>query len=101
MRSNKVKKTVTVNGDNFTDFESFYQEIDRVCTKGLKWKIGHNLNAFNDLMRGGFGVYEYEEPINLIWIIFERSRKLIGAEYVGWLVEIIKKHDHIQFSTIE
>lgn len=52
-------------------------------------------------MRGGFGVYEYEEPINLIWINFERSRKLMGAEHVGWLVEIIKKHDHIQFSTIE
>lgn len=101
MNSNEVKKTITIDGCNFVDFESFYQEIDRVCTRGLKWKTGHNLNAFNDLLRGGFGVYEYEEPINLVWINFERSRELMGAEHVGWLVEVINKHDHIQFSTVD
>ena len=66
-----ANKIININGDNFSDLEEFYQEIDRVCTKGLKWKTGHNLNAFNDLLRGGFGVHEYEEPISLIWINFE------------------------------
>ncbi len=36
--------------------EGFYDEIDRVLTKDLDWKTGHNLNALNDLLRGGFGV---------------------------------------------
>jgi RNAse (barnase) inhibitor barstar len=51
-----------------------------VCTRGLTWKTGHNLNAFNDLLRGGFGVYDYEEPFNLVWINFERSKQLMGEE---------------------
>lgn len=101
MNDGEFKKTVTINGDNFSDFETFYQEIDRVCTRGLTYKTGHNLNAFNDLMRGGFGVYEYEEPINLVWINFERSKLSMGLEHIGWLIEIISRHDHIQFSTVD
>ena len=60
-------QTITINGDNFSDLESFYDEIDRVLTKDLDWETVHNLDAFNDLLRGGFGVYEYEEPIKLTW----------------------------------
>ena len=95
------KKTVTINGDNISDLETFYQEIDRVCTRGLIWKTGHNLNAFNDLLRGDFGVHEYEEPINLIWINFESSKHLMDPEQMGWLIEIISKHEHIDFNTID
>jgi RNAse (barnase) inhibitor barstar len=101
MNSKDIKKTVTINGDNFVDFESFYNEIDRVCTHGLKWRTGHNLNAFNDLLKGGFGVYEYEEPINLVWINFERSIELMGPEHIGWIVDIINEHKHIHFSKID
>jgi len=61
------RPTLVINGNNFLNLESFYVEIDNVLTKGLTWNTGHNLDAFNDLLRGGFGVFEYEEPIVLIW----------------------------------
>ena len=92
-----MKKTVVINGDNLTDLESFYTEIDRVCTNGLNWKTGHNLNALNDILRGGFGVYEYEEPIVLKWINFEKSKIALGKEQVLWVLEIISEHKHIEF----
>jgi RNAse (barnase) inhibitor barstar len=47
------KQIITINGDNFSDIETFYDEIDRILTIDLDWKTGHNLNAFNDLLRGG------------------------------------------------
>jgi hypothetical protein len=47
---------IYINGNNFSGMEGFYDEIDRVLTKDLDWKTGHNLNALNDLLRGGFGV---------------------------------------------
>ncbi|MBL7837984.1 barstar family protein [Flavobacterium filum] len=74
------KQTITINGDNFSDLESFYDEIDRVLTKDLDWQTGHNLDAFNDMLRGGFGVYEYEEPIRLIWGNFSKSKSDLGLE---------------------
>ena len=97
----KFRKTVTIDGSRFYDVNSFYDEMGRIFTKDLRWKSGHNLNAFDDLLRGGFGVFEYEEPINLIWIHFQRSRQLLGEEFIGWLMSIVRKHEHIQFSTLD
>lgn len=93
------KQTIIIHGDNVSDLESFYDEIDRVLTKKLDWETGHNLNAFNDLLRGGFGVYEYEEPVKIIWTNFPESREALGNETTDILLEIINDHEHIEFET--
>ena len=95
------KKTVTINGDNFRDLDTSYDGIDNVLTKDLEWQTGHNLNAFNDLLSGGFGVYEYEEPIKLVWTNFSNSRKTLGQEVLDTLVEIIADHDHIELTIVD
>lgn len=91
------RKLLTIQGDNFSDMESFYHEIDRVFTKNLSWKTGHNLDAFNDILAGGFGVYEYGEPVKIIWSKFLESKKRLGDETVEDLLQIIKSHPHIDF----
>lgn len=93
------KQTLLINGDNFSDLEGFHNEIDRVLTKDLDWETGHNLNAFNDLLRGGFGVYEYEEPVKIIWTNFSGSKLRLGEELTNTLLEIIQEHEHIEFET--
>lgn len=95
------KQTITINGNNFSDLETFYDEIDNVLTKNLDWQTGHNLDAFNDLLRGGFGVYDYGEPVKLNWTHFSHSTKTLGQELIDMLVEIITDHDHIEFTTID
>lgn len=72
------KQTILINGNNFSDLESFYDEIDRVLTKDLDWDTGHNLDAFSELLLGGFGVYEYKEPIKLIWKNSLKSKTDLG-----------------------
>ena len=91
-----TNQTLIINGNNFNSLESFYDEIDRVLTKGLDWKTGHNLNAFNDLLRGGFGVHDYEEPITIIWKNSNKSKTdmLFEANF-DIVVEIIHSHEHI------
>jgi RNAse (barnase) inhibitor barstar len=93
-------QTIIINGNNFTDLHSFYDEIDRVLTNGLDWVTGHNLDAFNDLLRGGFGVYEYGEPVRIVWTNFSKSRQDLGKALTDILLEIIGGHEHIEF-TIE
>jgi RNAse (barnase) inhibitor barstar len=97
-----TKKTIILNGDNFSTLQGFYTEIDNILTEGLDWKTGHNLDAFNDLLRGGFGLYEYEEPIKLIWLNSDKSKSDLntlknGQAIYQILVEIIKEHEHIEF----
>lgn len=74
------KRSIIINADNFSDLETFYDEIDRVLTKDIDWETGHNLNAFNDLLRGGFGKFEYEEPITLTWKNISKSKTDLGFE---------------------
>ncbi len=68
-----MRREFIIDGKNFYDIEGFYCEIDKLLAKDLTWKTGHNLDAFNDLLRGGFGVHEYNEPILLIWKNYKKS----------------------------
>lgn len=82
-------KEFILDGNNFNDMESFYNEIDKLLTKDLDWKTGHNLNALNDLLCGGFGVHEYEEPIRIKWINYKKSKKDLGDEIILNILEIM------------
>jgi RNAse (barnase) inhibitor barstar len=118
------KKTVIINGDNFSNLEGFYDEIDCVLTNNLDWQTGHNLDAFNDLLRGGFGVHDYGEPIKLIWKNISKSKLDLGfVETKKWyeskifddklkmiteqdgqtlfkiILEIISNQENIEFQT--
>ncbi|SHJ15252.1 barstar family protein [Propionispora hippei] len=68
------KKKVIIDGTQFHNIEGFRDEINKVLTKRLTWRTEYNLDAFNDFLRGGFGVHEYGEPIVIIWENAEKSR---------------------------
>jgi RNAse (barnase) inhibitor barstar len=72
--------TIVLDGNQFHDLPSFYDEVERTMTKDLGWDFGRNLDAFNDVLRGGFGVYDYEEPVRLIWRHSYKSRADLGWE---------------------
>lgn len=45
-----------IDGRDFANLEEFYDVISRVLIPETYW--GHNLDAFNDILRGGFGTSE-------------------------------------------
>ena len=87
-------KEIIIDGKNFNNLEGFYNEIDKKLTKNLKWKTGHNLNAFNDLLRGGFGVHEYGEPLLIRWINFSKSKNELGKALIDTIINIIIHKDN-------
>lgn len=75
-----------IDGDNFTTLQGFYDEISRVLIPGAEW--GHNLDAFNDILRGGFGTPE--GGFVLRWENSALSRQRLGyAKTIKWLEERI------------
>ena len=50
-----MRKEFIIDGRRFSTMRGFYDEVEHVFTCGLYWRIGQNLNAFNDVLRGGFG----------------------------------------------
>ena len=87
-------RTIIIDGNNFSDMEGFYCEIDRLLTKDLTWKTGHNLYAFRDLLRGGFGVHEYGEPLLIKWLHYDKSRNDLGDSATLAIIDSILDHDN-------
>lgn len=73
-----MKKQISIDGNLIHDIPSFFEEINRVFMQSENWKIGASLDAFNDLLYGGFGLIKNAEPIDLIWINLEASRQALG-----------------------
>lgn len=85
---------IIIDGNNFSDLEGFYDEMDRLLTKGLDRETGHNFDAFNDLLRGGFGVHKYGQPLKIKWMNYSKSKKDLGEETILLLLEIILDCDN-------
>lgn len=47
------KRSYEIDGSRFSTLEGFFEEISSVLIPGTDW--GKNLDAFNDILRGGFG----------------------------------------------
>lgn len=77
-----ARPIIVLDGSRFADFEGFQTEVSRQLVSGANW-VG-NLDAFNDLLRGGFGT----PPGGFIlrWVDSARSRAALGyPETVRWL----------------
>jgi RNAse (barnase) inhibitor barstar len=69
-----VKRTYSIDGENFSTLDGFYEEISSVVIPGVEW--GKNLDAFNDILRGGFGTPE--DGFVLAWLNSDLSRERLG-----------------------
>ncbi len=85
--------SLTIDGTRFGDLNSFYKHMDELLTDGTM-RVGHNLDAFNDLLRGGFGVFDYGEQVDIYWDSFEQSRETLGDGLLLTILEIILRADN-------
>ena len=87
-----MKKEIIIDGNSFRSLSGFYDEVEGKMTKGLDWKIGRNLDAYNDVLRGGFGVHSYEEPVKIRWVNSENSKKALGPKAtVKYLEQVLQR----------
>lgn len=85
----QMRRIFVIDGERFETLDGFYTEIVRIFTDRLDWTPGHNLDAFNDLLRGGFGMHEYGEPIHIIWRSMAKSRQCLGGQNVNRILSVI------------
>jgi RNAse (barnase) inhibitor barstar len=69
-----TNQTLVIDGAAFSTLEEFYDEFTSKVIPGADW--GHNLDAFNDVLRGGFGTPS--GGFRLLWRNAELSRLLLG-----------------------
>jgi RNAse (barnase) inhibitor barstar len=83
-----TKSVFEINGSAFETLDGFFDEIGTNVLHGADW--GRNLDAFNDVLRGGFGTPD--EGFVLRWLHSERSRKALGyPATVRYLEEKVRR----------
>lgn len=73
------RKSAVINGSYFSDLSGFYEEVSQVLMKEANWKVG-TLDGFDDILYGGFGVFENTDEIEIIWKDSEKSKEDLGLE---------------------
>jgi len=75
--------TLTIDGNNFSDFEGFVREFNpAVFGDDRTWMGG--FGALNDLLRGGYGTPE--GPYIIEWLNAHKSREDLGKDAtLKWL----------------
>ena len=68
-----------INGGHFSDLEGFYEEISTVFMKDTDWKVG-TLDGFDDILYGGFGVFENKEKLEIVWKESQKSKEDLGFD---------------------
>ncbi len=72
-----MKKTCIIDGARFRSLDGFFREVSREIIPGYEW--GRNLNAFNDILRGGFGTPD--EGFIIVWKNSDLSRQRLGIGF--------------------
>jgi len=87
-------KSFIIDGNNFSDLNGFYDEIERVICPGFAF--GRNLDALNDAFVGGLSEdgIELNEPASIEWVKSANSEEQLGSEQFDQIVEIIKGQGH-------
>ena len=67
-------REIVIDGSRVKSLETFFDEFSRVALDGRSW--GRNLDAFNDVLRGGFGTPE--GGFTLRWQNSAASRETLG-----------------------
>lgn len=70
---------IVIHGGHFSSLEGFYEEVSNVLMKNTDWKIG-TLDGFDDILYGGFGVFENNEPIEIVWKESQKSGEDLGIK---------------------
>jgi len=70
------KREYQIDGNLFSDLQGFFDQISEHLIPGAEW--GRNLDAFNDILRGGFGTPD--EGFVLVWMNSAESKKRLGYD---------------------
>nr|WP_246184907.1 NTP transferase domain-containing protein [Paracoccus aestuariivivens] len=79
--------TLTIDGGSFDGIDGFYEEINRVFMANEDWRLGHSLDALDDMLYGGYGALNGAMSVGIHWKNIGKSRQDLGVGTTrNWLL---------------
>lgn len=98
MRGAIMNKVFIIDGDKFSNFKGFCKEFSDIVLSG-KYDWHGSLDAFNDILFGGFGDIEDEEQYTIIWRNSAKSKIDLG--YSETIAKLNEKLNNCHQSNVE
>ncbi|MCT1531304.1 barstar family protein [Sphingobacterium daejeonense] len=76
-----MKKEFVIDGNRIKDKSSLYEEINRQFMQEESWQLAESLDAFDDLLYGGFGAIKEKEEIKIVWLNFDSNKEAFGLDF--------------------
>jgi Barstar (barnase inhibitor). len=89
--------TYIINGTKFKSKKGFYKYVEELFTENLNWKIGSNLDAFDDILDGGFGKHDLGDKIIVKWLNYKKSEERLESKFLEYVVEILTDKESVTF----
>ena len=91
------RRAYYLDGSKMKTKDEFFDEVQRIFCPAFK-HFERNLDAFDEILRGGFGIFGRNEPIVLYFKNHVIAKKHLGEDFYNKILGIIRKHDHIILS---
>lgn len=88
-------KTYYLDGSRMTDKNAFYDEVFSEMTGDVDFTPGRNMDAFADIVRGGFGKHGVGEPVAVVWLNFAKAEESLGENFVLTAVKVLTEEGSI------
>lgn len=82
-----------LDGSKITDRDTFFSEVESKMTDNPGFKMGHNLDAFADVLSGGFGKHYPGEKFAVLWENYGISEKSLDPEFLLKVYKIMLDND--------
>jgi RNAse (barnase) inhibitor barstar len=92
-----MKKEFILNGTRINTIKRFYEEIENELLLDSNAIDNWSLDAFDDILQGGYGLYDLQEEIIIKWVNFRSSEKKMNPEILESIVKIFQSHENITF----
>lgn len=86
------EKWVLLDGRDIHTMQQFFEQVQKQMVQN-DYHVGYDLNSFNDILWGGYGVHEYQEPLHIVWIFAKESREYLGEENFNMIIGIVNNHE--------
>ena len=90
-----MMKEFIIDGIRITTVKSFFKEIERELIVDRSSVKNWSLDVLDDIFEGGYGVYELNEEIRLIWMNFRRSEKMLDQKFLQEVLELFNERENI------
>ncbi|MBD1426038.1 barstar family protein [Sphingobacterium arenae] len=80
LKDDKTTLTIYLEGATITDITSFYRQVNAQLMQDEDWQLGENLDAFDDLLYGGYSKWKDYDQLEIIWTDIAVSERGLGRE---------------------